>query len=98
MLTTTGKSPSNGYSKGKRRLDALLPRDMPGWRLSRYAPDNGERHQRLGIDLPVMKKVLAHSSGSFAGIVGVYQRHDFAAEKRAALEAWGRHVEALATG
>jgi hypothetical protein len=27
--------------------------------------------------------VLNHKSESFAGIVGVYQRHDFAAEKRA---------------
>ena len=53
---------------------------------------------RLGIDLPVIEKVLNHSSGSFAGIVGVYQRHDFAAEKRAALETWGRHIEGLVSG
>jgi hypothetical protein len=52
---------------------------------------------RLGIGLPVIEKVLNHTSGSFAGIVGVYQRHDFKAEKRAALDAWGRHV-ALVSG
>ena len=39
--------------------------------------------------------VLNHSSGSFGGIVGVYQRHDFADEKRRALEIWGRHALAL---
>ena len=98
VLTTTGKAPSNGYSKGKRRLDALLPQDMPAWRLHDLRRTAATGMARLGIDLPVIEKVLAHSSGSFAGIVGVYQRHDFAAEKRAALEAWGRHVEALATG
>jgi hypothetical protein len=34
-------------------------------------------------------------SGSRAGIVGVYQRHNYAAEKRQALEAWAREVERL---
>jgi hypothetical protein len=47
---------------------------------------------RLGIDLAVVEKILNHSSGSFAGIVGVYQRHHFADEKRQALEAWTRFV------
>jgi hypothetical protein len=34
-------------------------------------------------------------SRSFAGIVGAYQRHDFADEKRAALELWAKHVMSL---
>ena len=50
---------------------------------------------RLGINLPDIEKVLNHTSGSFAGIVGVYQRHDFADEKRAALEKWAQHVMSL---
>ena len=33
-----------------------------------------------------------------AGIAGVYQRHDWAAEKRAALDAWAAHVLAVAEG
>jgi integrase len=45
---------------------------------------------RLGIALPVIEKILAHTSGSFGGIVGVYQRYEFVAEKRAAIEAWGK--------
>ena len=40
----------------------------------------------------------APSSGSRAGIAGVYQRHDWAAEKRAALDAWAAHVLAVAEG
>ena len=28
----------------------------------------------------------------FGGIAGVYQRHDWASEKRAALDAWAEHV------
>jgi hypothetical protein len=42
--------------------------------------------------------VLNHISGSRAGIAGVYQRHDWAAEKRAALDAWDAHVLAAAEG
>jgi integrase len=98
VLTTTGKTPSNGFSKGKRRLDALLQPDKPVWRLHDLRRSAASGMAKLGIDLPVIEKVLNHSSGSFAGIVGVYQRHDFADEKRAALEAWGRHVEGLVSG
>jgi hypothetical protein len=47
---------------------------------------------RLGIALPVIEKVVNHSSGSFAGIVGVYQRHSFGDEKRNALQAWANFV------
>jgi integrase len=50
---------------------------------------------RLGASLAVIEKVLNHVSGSFAGIVGVYQRHEFAEEKRAALQMWADHVERL---
>jgi len=49
----------------------------------------------LGIALPVIEKILAHTSGSFGGIVGVYQRYEFAIEKRAALEAWGKWLASL---
>jgi integrase len=50
---------------------------------------------KLGINLPVIEKLLNHVSGSFAGIVGVYQRHSFADEKRTAMDAWAQHVEAM---
>jgi len=30
-----------------------------------------------------------------SGLVGVYQRHSFDAEKRAALDTWGAHVQSI---
>ena len=42
--------------------------------------------------------MLGHTSGSRAEVVGIYQRHDFAEEKRAALEAWGTRVLDLVHG
>jgi integrase len=52
--------------------------------------------QRLGVRLEVTEAVMNHISGSRGGIAGVYQRHDWAAEKRAALDGWAEHVLALA--
>jgi integrase len=52
----------------------------------------------LGIKLPTIEKVLNHKSGSFRGIVGVYQRHEYAAEKRDALQRWANHLEGLVSG
>jgi integrase len=50
---------------------------------------------RLGVNLPVIEKILNHTSGSFGGIVGIYQRHSFSEEKRAALETWCRFIMRL---
>jgi len=46
----------------------------------------------------VTEAVLNHKSGSTAGIVGVYQRHDYADEKRDALARWADYVNALVSG
>jgi integrase len=95
VLTTDGKVASSNYSANKRRLDALLPADMLAWRLHDVRRTAASGMARLGVSLPAIEKVLNHTSGSFAGIVRVYQRHDFAVEKRHALERWGAHVADL---
>lgn len=48
--------------------------------------------QRLKVRLEVTEAILNHVSGSRAGIVGVYQRHDWADEKREALNMWAKAV------
>jgi integrase len=53
---------------------------------------------KIGIKLPVIERCLNHKGESFAGIVGVYQRHDFAAEKRDALQRWADHVDQIVSG
>ena len=45
---------------------------------------------RLHIPLQVTEKVLNHISSTLGGIAGIYNRHDYADEKRQASEAWGR--------
>jgi hypothetical protein len=43
----------------------------------------------------VTEAVLNHVSGSRSGVAGVYQRYDWAAEKRQALESWEIHLTKL---
>jgi integrase len=88
--------PFNSWSKAKAALDAKS--GVTNWRLHDLRRTMATGLQRLGVRLEVTEQVLNHVSGSRAGIVGVYQRHDFASEKRAALEAWGAHVLAVVEG
>jgi integrase len=95
VFSTTGSSTVSGFSRAKRRLDKAT--GIRDWRLHDLRRTVASGMQRLGIKLEVTEKVLNHRSGSFGGIVGVYQQHDYADETRAALDAWGRFVIALAS-
>jgi hypothetical protein len=46
----------------------------------------------------VTEAVLNHVSGSRGGLVGVYQLHDYAEEKRVALAAWAARLDAILGG
>lgn len=78
----------------KSNLDEVISPTKP-WRLHDLRRTVATGLQRLGFNLQVIEAVLGHTSGSRSGIVGVYQRHSFDAEKRAALEAWGAHAMGL---
>ena len=86
----------SGWSKSKERLD----RDsgVKDWRLHDLRRTAATGLQKLGVRLEVTEAVLNHIAGSRAGIVGVYQRHTWSDEKRAALIAWGDHVAAIIEG
>jgi len=71
---------------------------LPAWRIHDLRRTLATGLQRLGVRLEVTEAVLNHVSGSRSGIVGVYQRHSWADEKRAALDGWAEHVMALVEG
>jgi integrase len=83
----------SGWSKSKARLDRRS--SVSSWTLHDLRRTVATGLQKLGIRLEVTEAILNHVSGSRAGIVGVYQRHSWSDEKRAALNAWGAHVEAI---
>jgi integrase len=52
----------------------------------------------LGVAPHIVEAVLNHRSGTVSGIARVYNRFNYAGEKRVALELWAAHVERIATG
>lgn len=95
----------SGWSKSKTALDAAIveARTKAGTTAATLAPWTvhdlrrtvATGLQRLGVRLEVTEAVLNHISGSRGGIAGIYQLHDWADEKRAALDAWAAHVLAI---
>lgn len=102
VFSTNNKTAASGISKAKLRLDAAadeLAADaeiaVPEWRLHDLRRTVATGLQKLGVRMEVTEAVLNHISGSKAGVVGIYQRHDWADEKREALGLWADHVAAL---
>jgi integrase len=108
LFTTNAKTHVSGYSRAKATLDKAVIEiaraergqdvEIPRWTFHDLRRTAVSGMARLGVALPVIEKVVNHSSGSFAGIVGVYQRHSFAVEKRIALQAWANFVLATVEG
>lgn len=66
------------------------------WRLHDARRTLATGLQRLGVRFEVTEAVLNHTSGiSRSGVAGVYQRHGWGPEKRAALDAWAAHCNRL---
>ena len=68
---------------------------MPGWWVHDLRRTAATGMQRLGVRLEAVEAALGHVAGSRAGIVGIYQRHRFDEEARAAVLRWGEHVRSL---
>jgi integrase len=88
----------NGWGRSKARLDARLEKPLPHWTTHDLRRTFATGLQRLGIRLEVTEAILNHASGSRSGVAGIYQRHNWAAEKKAALDAWAAHVHDVVSG
>ena len=88
-----------GYHKGKEKLDRMVAEDggdpIAPWRLHDLRRTLATGFQRLGVRFEVTEAVLNHVGGSRAGVAGIYQRHDWKAEKREALDLWNNHVVSI---
>jgi integrase len=89
----------SGFSKAMNRircdLEKRLGEPVPHWTLHDLRRTMATGLQRLGVRLEVTEATLNHLSGSRGGIVGVYQRHNYFSEKKAALAAWSKEVKRL---
>ena len=97
IFTNDGRRPIGGFSRLKYALDQPMQPAVP-WVLHDVRRTAASGMQRLGTRVEVIEQVLNHRSGTFRGIVGVYQRHDYIDERRTALQRWADFVEQLASG
>jgi integrase len=96
VFTADGRRPVTGWDKAKTRISAKAGIAAEGWRLHDLRRTCASGMQRLGVPVPVIERALNHLSGTFRGIVGTYQQHDYADEIRIALQRWGDYVEKTA--
>lgn len=82
--------PLNGWGKPKDQASELA--GVQDWRLHDLRRTAASGLARLGTPPHIVEAVLNHSSGTWAGVAGVYQRHRYDTEKRRALDAWAAHV------
>jgi integrase len=106
IFTTTGATQVSGFSRAQAQLDGKViearaeaakrvgKKAVPlvSWRLHDLRRTGVTKLAAIGIDSIVADKLLAHKAGKLHGVAAVYQRHDFAKEQAAALEAWANHV------
>ena len=88
----TGRSPYGGYSKSKTQLDEgmlkVMRRRDPNAKLEHWVLHDLRRTSRTlmsraGVPSEIAERVVNHV---IPGVEGVYNRHDYAAEKRKALQ------------
>jgi len=95
VFSLLGTKPFQEFSRAKRVLDQLS--SVTGWRLHDLRRTCVSGMARLGVAPHVADKILNHQSGTISGVAAVYQRHEFLAERRAAVELWGAHVSQILT-
>jgi integrase len=93
VFSLLGTKPFQEFSRAKSLLDQIS--GVTGWRLHDLRRTCVSGMARLGVAPHVADKILNHQAGTISGVAAVYQRHDFLAERKKALEIWGAHVGKL---
>ncbi|MSX01593.1 MAG: DUF4102 domain-containing protein [Actinobacteria bacterium] len=108
-FTTNGEASVSGYSKGKARLDAAMvavmveaglgdgdrPPTVDAWRLHDLRRTAATGMAGLGTAVHVVEAALNHVSGRISGVAAIYNRFEYADEKRVALQTWANHLRNL---
>jgi integrase len=103
--TKDGKQPINGFSRMKEQIDRItmakraaenIEENIPGW-----SPHDlrrairtfwGKNHVRMIVG----EGLLSHAvSSSRTKLEEIYDRYDYADEKRAAIQSWADHLDTI---
>lgn len=114
LFPARGGGAVRGFSATKRKLDAQVealrikdaeeardpaPKEpLPSWRIHDLRRTAATGMAALAFPPHVVERVLNHVSNTQGGLVGVYQRHEYRAERKAAITAWGMRVTAVLAG
>ena len=102
VFSTNGRTPPSGFSKAKARLDLVmqdaLSGAVPPWRTHDLRRTAASGMAAAGVPPHVIERILNHVSGAQGGLIGVYQRYDYRAERRGALCDWAERVQEIVSG
>ncbi len=90
FTTTAGLKASGNFSKIKKDMDALS--GVTGWTIHDIRRTVRSKLAELGVPREVARKVLNHEDGK---VDRIYNRHEYLAEKREALERWEKMLMTL---
>jgi integrase len=93
FTTNDGIKPISSLSRAKRKLDAASGTD--GWTLHDLRRTARSLMSRAGVPTDHAERCLGHVIG---GVRGVYDRHEYHAEKARAFEALAREIERIVSG
>lgn len=86
----------NGWSKSKARLDKAS--GVTAWTIHDLRRSYATNLAKLGTPVHVTEKLLNHTSGTFAGVTGIYQRHSYFEEMREAVQAYENWLKSICPG
>ena len=88
-----------GFADAKEKVDAImrakLDRPLTPWVWHDLRRTVVTVMNEIGIQPHVIEACVNHVSGHKGGIAGVYNRAAYAAERKAAMEAWGRYIDGV---
>ena len=102
VFTTNGKTSVSGFSRAKERIDAIMTaragRAIDPWILHDLAQNGDDRNGGAENSAACRRPHLEPHVRHVRGVAAVYNRHQYGEERRDALAAWGRAVEAIVSG
>jgi integrase len=93
LVFGSGDRGFSGFSKAKRLLDERAKLKAP-WVVHDIRRSVATGLAKL-VQPHIVECVLGHVGGFRAGVSGVYNLHGYEAEKRHALDLWGKHISGL---
>jgi integrase len=90
VFGTRAQNGFTGWSKRKADLDSAS--GVKDWTVHDLRRTAAAGMADIGVQPHIIEAVLNHVGGHKSGVAGIYNRSTYAAEKRAALDAWANHI------